>query len=544
MSGVTLMTNNTRCGSQRVVTLIRASLRRARRTLIVVALLALAVPLAACGLGGRFGAGTEIGSAPAPDLQRFYTQELDWNRCGRFDCTYLQVPLDYSRPKGKKARLAVLRQKAGEPSERIGSLVVNPGGPGGSGTKLAAGLAREMRGTPLGERFDLVGFDPRGVGSSEPAVTCKTDRERDQERLFQVELHPPANDAERRAADAAREQHTRDEVAQCAERSGVDLLANVGTRDVARDMDVLRSALGDQKLTYLGFSYGTRIGYTYAEAFPDNVRALVLDGALDPNRTAADEEVEQNAAFQRAFDTFATWCAAQAQCPLGNDPTSATANYRALALPLIQNPLPLEDGRKLSHADVVTATSSAFYGQSKWEPLRKGLIELAEGRGETLMSMADDYEGRDERGEYSGQRDANVAVNCVDKRQSPDPAAELELSKRLIAASPYSDDGNGPSSARGACAFWPAPPTSVAHQPKVAGLPQVMVISTTGDPATPYQAGVELAKSLNARLLTAHGAQHTAAMHGNQCVDDAVTRYLTDLVLPADGASCTLEPPT
>jgi len=538
------MTSNSRFPGERVVGLIRASLSRGRRALVVLALLALTVPLAACGLGGRVAAGTEIGSAPAPELERFYTQELDWSRCGKFDCAYLQVPLDYSRPNGKTARLAVLRQKASEPSERIGSLVVNPGGPGGSGTKLAASLSREMRGTPLGERFDLVGFDPRGVGHSEPAVRCKTDNERDEERLFQVEQRPPGNEAERRAADTAREQHTRDEVAQCSERSGVDLLANVGTRDVARDMDVLRAALGDQKLTYLGFSYGTRIGYTYAEAFPNNVRALVLDGALDPNRSAADEEVEQNAAFQRAFDTFAKWCAEQAQCPLGTDPTSATANYRKLALPLIQNPLPLEDGRKLSHADVVTATSSAFYGQSKWEPLRKGLIELAAGRGEVLMKMADDYEGRDEAGGYSGQRDANVAINCVDKRQNPDAAAELELSERLIAASPYSDDGNGPSSARDACAFWPAPPTSVAHQPRVAGLPQVMVISTTGDPATPYQAGVELAKSLNARLLTAHGAQHTAAMHGNQCVDDAVTRYLTDLVLPADGASCTLAPPT
>jgi len=147
-------------------------------------------------------------------------------------------------------------------------------------------------------------------------------------------------------------------------------------------------------------------------------------------------------------------------------------------------------------------------------------------------------------GEYSGLHDANVAINCVDQKAIMDPAAELELSKRLIAAAPYSDDGYGPNSARGACAFWPAPPTSVAHQPSVAGLPQVMVISTTGDPATPYQAGVDLAKALNARLLTVHGTQHTAAMDGNRCVDDAMTHYLTDLVLPADGTNCTLAPPT
>jgi pimeloyl-ACP methyl ester carboxylesterase len=540
VSGVALMANNTRFSGARAIELIRASAVRGRRALVVVALLALAAPLAACGLRD----GLDAGPASPPELRRFYSQELDWSRCGKFECTFLQVPLDYSRPNGKKARVAVLRQKASRPDERIGSLVVNPGGPGGSGTKLAANLAREMRGTPLGEQFDLVGFDPRGVGASEPAIKCKTDDERDDERLFRVEQRPPANEAERQAAHTALERHARGEVAKCAERSGVDLLANVGTRDVARDMDVLRAALGEEKLTYLGFSYGTRIGYTYAEAFPNNVRALVLDGALDPNRSTADEEVEQNAAFQRAFDTFAKWCAEQAQCPLGSDPKSATATYLALALPLLQNPLPLEDGRKLSHADVVTATSSAFYGQSKWEPLRKGLIELAEGKGETLMSLADDYEGRDADGEYSGLHDANVAINCVDQKPIFDPAAELALSKRLIAAAPYSDDGYGPNSARGACAFWPAPPTSVAHQPSVAGLPQVMVISTTGDPATPYQAGVDLAKALNARLLTVHGAQHTAAMDGNRCVDDAVTQYLTDLVLPADGTNCTLAPPT
>ncbi|HTF46249.1 MAG TPA: alpha/beta hydrolase [Pseudonocardia sp.] len=522
---------------------MRAHLRRWRRALAVVALLALTVPLAACGLGSGLGAGTAVGAVPAPELHRFYAQQLDWSRCGKFECTYLEVPLDYSQPNGKTARLAVQRRKATQPGQRIGSLVVNPGGPGGSGTALAANLAEGISGTPLGERFDLVGFDPRGVGSSEPAINCRTDRERDDDRLYRAEDHPPTNDAERRAADAKWEQYAKDQVAKCAQRSGVDLLANVGTREVARDMDVLRSALGDAKLTYLGYSYGTRIGYTYAEAFPDNVRALVLDGALDPNRDPADEEVEQEAAFQKAFDTFAEWCAQQAQCPLGGDPKAATANYRKLALPLLDNPLPLSDGRKFAYGDAVTATVHSLYGPQSWETLRKGLVELASGKAEILMAIADEFHGRAEDGEYTAETDARMAIRCVDEKPNTDQAAEVELSKRVIAAAPFSDSGYGPSSALGACAFWPAPPTSVAHQPQVAGLPQVMVISTTGDPATPYQAGVELAKALNARLLTVQGAQHGAAMQGDRCVDDVVTRYFTDLVLPADGANCTLAPP-
>ncbi|HEX4360030.1 MAG TPA: alpha/beta fold hydrolase [Pseudonocardia sp.] len=256
----------------------RSAPRRWRPLLVLVALLALVAPLAGCG-GSTLGAGTAVGPVPSPELRQFYAQRLDWSRCGRFDCTYLEVPLDYSRPTGRTARLAVLRSRAGQPDRRIGSLVVNPGGPGGSGTELAAGLADQVRNTPLGERFDLVGFDPRGIGSSEPLIKCSTGRERDDDRLYRdTDDAPPPGEtaaaaAERtRARDAHYEEETKGDVAKCVDRSGADLLANVGTRDVARDMDVLRSALGDAKLTYLGYSYGTRLGYTYAEAFPGNVR--------------------------------------------------------------------------------------------------------------------------------------------------------------------------------------------------------------------------------------------------------------------------------
>ncbi|MDT7607216.1 MAG: hypothetical protein QOG96_1719 [Pseudonocardiales bacterium] len=509
-----------------------------RVLLVLVALLGLLLPaVAACGAGPGSGStvGAAVGPVPAPELQRFYAQELVWSRCAPFDCTYLRVPLDYGQPAGRTARLAVLRQRASQPDRRIGSLVINPGGPGESGTDAATGLAKRVRNTPLGERFDLVGFDPRGVGKSEPAIECFTATEQDADRAdAQLDNSP--------AGVARQEGKAKDYDAKCAQRSGADLLANVGTRDAARDMDVLRSALGDQKLTYLGYSYGTRLGYTYAEQFPNNVRALVLDGALDPDQTQIDRSVAQSAGFQRAFDAFAAWCAPKRPCPIGNDPAAANQVFRDLVLPTITAPVPLSDGRILSYNDAMTGTISALYSARRWEQLRHGLVELAGGHGDVLMELADSYQGRGPDGSYDRSTDAFTAIRCVDDKPITDPVVLAESDRRSRAAAPFRDDGRGVDPARDVCAFWPVPHTGEPHQPKVAGLPQTVVISVTGDPATPYQAGVNLARSLNARLISVQGSQHTAALHGNRCVDDLVTSYLTDLAVPAEGAHCTIAP--
>jgi pimeloyl-ACP methyl ester carboxylesterase len=499
--------------------------RACRGLLMLVASLAMLLPVAACGSGG-LGVGIAVGPVPAPELQKFYAQKLAWSGCAPFECAYLEVPLDYSKPDGEIARLALLRQKASQPGQRIGSLVIHPGGPA-PGTDFAAGLAKQVENTVVGQRFDIVGFDQRGLGNSEPAIECLTPRDMYASLTGEVVDDSPAG-VERQEADA------RDYAAKCAQRSGTDLLANVGARDVARDMDILRSALGDQQLTYLGYSYGTRLGSTYAEQFPRNVRALILDGAMDPNQSNAEWEVAQAASFQQAFDTFAGWCATQRPCPLGYDPKAATDTFQKLVRPLIDTPLPLPDGNTLTHYDAIAATSGAMYSPEWWEPLRQGLVELADGRGEDLMRLAEN------NNPYFS--DAGTAVFCVDDKPVTDPAAALQFSERRIAAAPYEDDGRGPSAARDVCAFWPVPHTMEAHQPNVAGLPQALVVSTTGDPATPYQDGVDLATALGARLLTVHGTQHGAALTGDQCVDDIVTRYLTDLELPPDGAQCTLAP--
>ncbi|MBV9315652.1 MAG: alpha/beta fold hydrolase [Pseudonocardia sp.] len=521
-----------------------------RHILVLVALVAVSLPMVACASKGTLDAGTAVGPVPSSALHKYYAQKLEWKGCAdfaqsddakstfsdpKFDCTDLQVPIDYAQPDGQIAQLAVLRQKATQPDQRIGSLVINPGGPGASGIEAAADLSRKVDGTPLGQRFDLVGFDPRGVGASKPAIQCFTPAERDADRL-DVELDNSP------AGVAHQEDKSKDYANKCAQRSGQNLLANVGTRDVVRDMDILRSALGDMKLTYLGYSYGTRLGYSYAEAFPANVRALVLDGALDPSQNLIDRSVDQSEGFQKAFQAFAASCSKQPSCTLGSDPAKATEAYRKLVDPLETKNIPLADGRQLSYNDVMAGTIQALYTPQLWDPLQRALSELAHSRGRIMMLLADLYQSREPNGTYEFTLDAFNAIGCVDDKPIKDRAEVAEADKRARQVAPFRDDGHGPDPALDPCAFWPVPNTSEPHNPTVVGLPKIMVISVTGDPATPYQAGVNLARALNARLLTVGGNQHTVALQGTSCVDDYVTKYLIDpAVLPPDGAHCRVE---
>lgn len=516
-----------------------------RLLLILVALVAVAAPVAACGATGPTGA--PVSPSSGPDLQKFYGQKLSWGSCTDFalnpeykdiyslpklQCTYLEVPMDYSKPDGKTAQIAVLRLRAAKQQERIGSLLVNPGGPGASGTEAALSVASNAIGSPIGDKFDIVGFDPRGVGKSKPIIQCFTPQERDADRLdVEVDNSP--------AGVARQEGKNKLYADKCAQHSGADLLANSGTRDVVKDMDILRQSLGDQKLTYLGYSYGTRIGYTYAEQFPQNVRALVLDGALDPDQSLIDRTVAQAGGFQKAFDAFGDKCAKQPACPLGQNAAVDTDAFKKIVLPLIEKPIQLPDGRKLSYNDAMTGTIQALYSTSMWGDLTTALQDLKQGNGAAMMKLADSYEERQADGTYQFTLDAFASIGCVDDKAVTDPAEILEANKRALAIAPFEDDGRGPSPAKDPCAFWPVPNTGEPHEPHVPGLPQIMVVSVTGDPATPYQAGVNLAKALNARLLSVKGTQHTVALQGTKCVDDIVTKYLTDLVLPPDGAQCT-----
>ncbi len=504
--------------------------------------------LAACAQSTP-GAAAPDPPEPSAELTRYYEQQLSWGPCAEyatsaadsqtfanpaFECARLEVPLDYTAPDGETAQLGVLRQKA--TGERIGSLLMNPGGPGASGMGLAAALSGRLTESPVAQRFDLVGFDPRGVGASTPTIDCLDDAEWEIERA-DLDVDPSPEGVAQ--TEAENQQYAQ----RCTERSGgPEVLANVGTRDVVRDLDILRQALGDEKLTYLGYSYGTRIGSAYAEAFPQNVRALVLDGALDPTETTIDRTVKQNAGFQQAFEAYAADCATQPNCPLGTDPAQATANFQALTRPLIDQPIPAEGGtRTLSYPDAVTGTIQALYLSDFWPVLSRGLSGLASGDGTFLLRLADVYNDRGQDGHYGNGIEAFVVISCIDEERITDRAEQAELIRRSYEAAPFRDDGRGVVAALDPCAFWPAPPTSEPHVPQVDGLAPTLTISVTGDPATPYQAGVDLAEALGGGLLSVDGSQHTAALQGNTCVDDIVTRYLIDLQVPAEGARCSLQ---
>ena len=477
-----------------------------------------------------------VGPIPS-GLETFYTQTLEWESCDRYntdgselgsdvECAMVTVPLDYADPTGTTIEVAISRTNA--TGEKIGSILMNPGGPGSSGLYLAGQAA----GTAVADRFDRIGFDPRGIGASEPEVRCLTPEEVDEERREpDVDVTPEGI--------AATEADHRDYAAQCVERTGADVLEHVGTREVVRDMDVIRAVLGDEKLTYIGYSYGTRIGTAYAEEFPSNVRAMVLDGALDPDQSPVDEAVAQGAAFQTAFDQFAADCAQTETCPLGTDPAQAVEQFRSLVEPLIDRPAETTDPRGLSYDDAITGAQQALYSQQLWRLLRAGLNELRDGRGDTLLRLADTYSGRLEDGSYTNIDDAFNAVRCVDGPPTTDRAAADEADARFRAAAPYLDDGRATGNAPlDLCAFWPVPNTSDPHIVDVEGLPTLVVVSTTNDPATPYQAGVELAAQLRGDLVTYEGTQHTVAFSGVECIDEPLVNYLVDLVPPGDGLRC------
>lgn len=505
--------------------------RIARTTLICLVIAAVTMPVGSCT---RMTAGRAVLSSPR------IGQPVQWEKC-RFtadstikvpddaQCSFIAVPADYNKLDGATAQLAMIRFPATR--AKIGSLVINPGGPGESGIETAVGLVTTLP-RKIRERFDLVGFDPRGVASSRPAVWCNSDEENDRLRaLSQVDYSP--------AGVERIENETKDYVARCVEKTGKEFLANIGTVNVARDLDAIRAGLGDDKLTYLGYSYGTRIGAAYAEAYPQNVRAMILDGAVDPNANPIEEDLRQAEAFQGAFDDYAADCAKEPTCPLGTDSAKSVDVYHSLVDPLVDKPAKTKDPRGLSYGDAIVGTIMALYSPTFWSHLTDGLSDLAGGRGDMMLGLADLYMRRDPKGHYTNATDARVAVNCVDQPPIKDRAAVIDEDRRSREVAPFMSYGKFTGDAPlGTCAFWPVPATTQPHIISVPDLTPTVVVSTTRDPATPYQAGVDLAKQLRGSLLTFNGTQHTVVFQGNECVDDYATGYLVDGALPPANAKC------
>lgn len=486
-------------------------------------------------------AGPTASASPEGQYALQYGQPPVWGSCVDFigsaaaiptaQCGTVSVPIDYAKPDGPQAQLAVIRVPA--TGDRIGALMINPGGPGASAVDTVAGMAVSLADTDVTRRFDLVGFDPRGVGHSTPRVLCRTDAEFDAYRREPMTDYSPAGVSHI-------EQIYQQIAQQCIARTGQDFLANVGTASTVRDMDVVRAALGESQINYLGYSYGTELGANYAERFPDRVRAMVLDGAVDPSSDPIAENIRQLVGFQTAFNDYAANCAQSVDCPLGQDPTQFVARYHQLVNPLVEQPGRTSDPRGLSYQDAITGTVNALYTQRYWKFLTSGLLGLQRGTDAgDLLLLADDYQERDTAGHYSTQQDAFTAIRCVDSPYPTDPAVWAEADRQARVAAPFMDYGDFTGFApRDACAMWPVPPTSAPHDVTSPGPGKVVVVSTTHDPATPYQAGVDLARQMDASLITFNGTQHTVVFNGDACVDSAAVAFLVDSTQPPQDLQC------
>jgi pimeloyl-ACP methyl ester carboxylesterase len=504
--------------------------RRAVAGLAVMAVLASVMSACTIWPDQRRGASPPAGPAPA-GLEAFYGQKVAWRDCGgEFTCSSFQVPLDYSKPGGDRLKISMIKLAAEDKSERIGSLVLNPGGPGGSGVEYAR-AARNVVSKAVRERFDIIGFDPRGVGQSD-AIRCLSAKDLDD---FYGADTSPDDDAELRALDDLSRRFAK----SCGERARA-LLPKIGTVDAARDMDVLRGVLGDAGLTYLGKSYGTYLGAHYAEQFPKRVRALVLDGAVDPRLSAADLNIEQGKGFETALRAFVADCVRRSDCPLrtrnveaGLERVSALLQ-RADRVPLGNS---LADGRHPDEPLVALGIAASLYSKETWPYLRLALQRAEAGDGAVLLKLGDILVERRENGVYSNQTEANMAVNCIDKPYPPDMKAYVREAERARQVAPRFGTfvmwGSLP------CAYWPSRPVQRPHALRAAGSKPIVVVGTTRDPATPYKWAQGLAGQLdNGVLLTMEGDGHTAYFTGNDCVDEAVDQYFIDAQPPKNNLVC------
>jgi pimeloyl-ACP methyl ester carboxylesterase len=497
------------------------------------ALLVLAFVAAACGGQAEASRTSDrrptAGGAGAPAAS-----VIDWSRCrteqtrmAGLECGMLEVPLDPSRPDGGRIDLAIARQRAtGSVSERIGSLVINPGGPGGSGLEFLAGAAAIFP-PEITERFDLVSFDPRGVAESTP-VRCLDDEDKDAQ--LEGDLSPDTPAELQRAVDDQREL-----LEACKDNSG-ELLRHMSTADVAADVDALRAALGDDRLTYLGFSYGTSIGATYATLFPDRVRALVLDGSVSPSVSAAEEAITQATGFDRVYARFVETCNADPSCALAPDAAGAVATARA-SLETAPVVVDTPSGRRALSADLFDyGLATALYDTTSWGPTATAVRNLRSGGAQTFLALVDRQTGRQPDGTYDNSSDAQVMVNCADAEDRPTLEEAQAVGERITAAAPVF----GPlfSTALIGCLGWPLPATPTPA-PTGAGAPPILVIGTVGDPATPYEWSVQMAEALESGvLLTYEGDGHTAYLSAGPCIQGAVAAYLIELEVPTAGTSC------
>ncbi|MGN0063266.1 MAG: alpha/beta hydrolase [Nocardioides sp.] len=502
---------------------------------VVVLFLGALGATAAAVLALRGGGGGSFDPVSLPDdldpraapagLEKYYSQELEWSDCDGDDCAELTVPMDYAEPDGEEITIAVLRVPAG--GDALGSMVVNPGGPGGSGTEYAKNASFAFS-KALRHHFDVVGFDPRGTGRS-TAIDCVTDDELD---AYVAGDPVPETPAEIATVEAASKSFG----AGCAARSG-DLVNHVSTIEAARDMDVLRAALGDSQLTYFGASYGTKLGATYAELFPERVGRLVLDGGVDVSLDSTTMSLEQARGFEQALRAYVKNCVDTTErCFLGDDVDEGIATVKEILDDIEADPIKVGD-RELTGGLAFYGVVTPLYASNYWVLLSTALRTAQAGNGTALLELADMYASRTANGYSDNSMEAIFAINCLDDPAAvpwskiPDHFAEFEEASPTFGRV-FAWGLAGCSSSKGRT-------TEEPLEIRAEGAEPIVVVGTTRDPATPYEWSEALADQLDSGVLVSRdGDGHTGYGVGNECVDEAVERYLIEGTVPADGLSC------
>ncbi|MGW1619096.1 alpha/beta hydrolase [Streptomyces sp. NPDC002172] len=477
-------------------------------------------------------------------------QKLDWKNCpapdeaegggdapsplpggGTWQCATMKAPLDWSKPKGATIGLALIRARAsGDASKRIGSLIFNFGGPGGSGVTTLPAFGTDY--AALRTRYDLVSFDPRGVGRSDP-VECENDAQLD--NYFQQDATPDTS-AERTQLINRTKQFN----AAC-EKNSRAILPHVRTTDAARDMDLMRQVLGDTKMHYFGISYGTELGGVYAHLFPKNVGRAVFDGVVDPTQDPEQSSLGQAKGFQLALDNFAADCTSkQTECPIGDTPQDVKDRIAKLLADLDRKPIPGILPRELTQSAATNGIAQSLYSKDFWEYLTEGLEEAYDGDGKILMLLSDSMNGRSENGEYSNITAANIAINCADEKQRYTADYVQQKLPEFRAASPLFGDYLAWGMV--SCTDWAVP--GAADHPDVSapGAAPILVVGNTGDPATPYEGAQKMVDALGKGVgveLTYRGQGHGAYDSKDKCVQGAVNGYLLEGTVPKAGAVCT-----
>ena len=511
------------------------SLLRLRAAALTASAVLLSTVLAGCGDDAKDEDVTRQDlswkACPAPDAaQGSGTSPSPLPDDGEWQCATMKAPLDWSDPKGDTIGLELIRVRTtGAANERIGSLIFNFGGPGGSGVTSLPAFAEGYE--KLRTRYDLVSFDPRGVGRSDP-VLCENDQQLD--AYFQQDATPDD------AAERTQLVDNTKEFNNACEDNSEKILPHVRTTDAARDLDLMRQVLGDDKLHYFGISYGTELGGVYAHLFPKRVGRAVFDAVVDPTQDPEQGSLGQARGFQLALDNFAEDCVSQAEeCPIGDSAQDVKDRIAKLLDDLDRTPIQGIFPRQLTQTAATSGIAQALYSKDFWEYLTEGLEQAYDGDGRILLSLADSMNGRSDNGEYSNITPANVAINCADdkprydsayvERKLPDFRAASDLFGDYLAWSMLS------------CTDWAVP--GAADHPDVSapGSAPILVVGNTGDPATPYEGARAMVNALGKGVgveLTYRGQGHGAYDSKNKCVQGAVDGYLLDGKVPPTGTVC------